>query len=144
MIRVLNENDFDEYYRVRLKSLEDHPEAYSSMPKFFKEATNEIHLKLLNDSASESNFYLLGHFYENKLTGIIGLKPESRESVIHKATLWGFYVDPEFRNSGIGKKLIQKLLSITKEKSNLRYIRLMVAASCKEAISLFEQVGFDN
>src|SRR5262245_8595847 len=110
MIRNLCPSDYDEYYRVRLQSLEQYPVAYSSMPKFFIEASREMHLKLLADSASDSSFFVKGYFDNGKLLGIVGMLPETRECVDHKASLWGFYVDPEYQNNKIGTKLLTEFL----------------------------------
>lgn len=142
VIRNLGKNDFEEYYRVRLKSLQEYPVAYSSMPQFFIDATREMHLKLLEDSESDSSFFLKGYFEDGKLLGIIGMKPETRESVAHKASMWGFYVDPEYQGTGIGKKLLEEFLRDAKDDSTLKYVRLMVANSCEKAISLFRSFGF--
>ena len=49
MIRNLTRSDYEEYYRVRLKSLQQYPVAYSSMPKFFTDATLEMHIKFLTN-----------------------------------------------------------------------------------------------
>ena len=142
MIRNLSEKDFDEYYRVRLKALNDYPLAYSSMPKFFEEATQEMHDNLLKDSASESSFFLKGYFEDEKLLGLIGLKPEGRESVAHKASMWGFYVDPEHQGKGIGRKLLDEFLREATQDEQLMYIRLMVCVTCERSIKLFHKAGF--
>lgn len=144
MIRNLNEADFHEYYRVRLQALEQYPVAYSSMPKFFKECPKEKHLDLLRDSGSDSRFFLKGYFEDNKLLGMIGMQPESRESVDHKATMWGLYVDPDYQGRGIGRKLLEAFLVDAKADDRLKYVRLMAAANCTEAISLFTSVGFEK
>ncbi len=144
MIRNLTYDDFNEYYRVRLKALEEFPLAYSSMPKFFKEAPHEMHKKLLEDSASNSSFFLKGYFEDNKLLGLIGLKPETRESVSHKASLWGFYVDPEFQGNEIGKLLLEALLKDASNDKGLKFVRLVVASTCEKAIKLFHIAGFEK
>jgi ribosomal protein S18 acetylase RimI-like enzyme len=144
MIRNLTTNDFDEYYRVRLNSLTLYPVAYSSMPKFFIEATSEMHLKVLADSESESSFFIKGFFQDNKLIGIIGILPETRESVDHKASMWGFYVDPEFQGLGIGRKLLDQFLIDARNDLRLRSVRLVAATNCESALSLFHKVGFEQ
>lgn len=142
MIRNLNPDDFEEYYRVRLNALEENPVAYSSMPKFFRECPREKHLDLLRDSASDSSFFVKGYFDEGKLLGIIGMLPETRECVDHKASLWGFYVDPAYRGQRIGDSLIKSFLKEAIRDPKLRGVRLMVATPCEAAIHLFKKNGF--
>jgi ribosomal protein S18 acetylase RimI-like enzyme len=144
MIRNLNEKDFDEYYRARLNSLEKYPIAYSSMPKFFKECPMEKHLSLLEDSGSNSSFFLKGFFEDDKLIGLVGMAPESRESVDHKASMWGFYVDPKHQGRGVGRKLLEAFLIGANADEKLSSVRLMAAVNCVEAISLFTKVGFEK
>ena len=142
MLRNLNENDFDEYYRLRLKALEENPLAFSSMAEFFRECPKEKHLELLRDSGSDSQFYLKGAFKDEKLVGLIGMKPESRACVDHKATLWGFYVDPAFQNIGIGEKLLSSFLMDALKDKKLSSIRLIAAENCSAALKLFKKAGF--
>ena len=142
MLRNLNENDFDEYYRIRLKALEEYPTAYSSMAEFFRECPKEKHLALLKNSGSKSQFYLKGYFKNDVLIGLIGMKPETRSSVDHKATLWGFYVDPAFQGKGYGKKLLESFLMDASKDQKLKTVRLIAATNCKRALALFESVGF--
>ncbi|HPP16682.1 MAG TPA: ribosomal protein S18-alanine N-acetyltransferase [Dictyoglomaceae bacterium] len=50
-------------------------------------------------------------------------------------------VKPEFRNSGVGKKLMETILSLFKEK-NLKRCILQVRVSNKIAIEFYEKLGF--
>ena len=143
MMKNLNQSDFDEYYRVRLQSLEQYPVAYSSMPKFFIESSKEMHLSLLKDSGSESDFYLKGFFLRQRLVGLIGMKPETRECVNHKASMWGFYVDPEFQGQGIGEQLLDQFITDAIHSKIIRSIRLVVPENSKKAISLFKKKKFE-
>lgn len=114
------------------------------MPKFFIEATREMHMKLLADSASDSSFFVKGYFHNEKLVGIIGMQPETRESVDHKASMWGFYVDPDHQGEKIGTKLLEAFLADAKSDKKLRSIRLMAAVSCEPALHLFSKFGFEK
>ncbi len=144
MMRNLTADDYEEYYRVRLNSLQQYPVAYSSMPKFFVETSREMHMKLLADSASDSSLFVKGYFEEGKLLGIIGMLPETRECVDHKASMWGFYVDPDYQGKKIGTKLLRAFLTDAGNDPRLRAIRLMVAVNSEAAISLFYKAGFEK
>lgn len=54
------------------------------------------------DSESESDNFILGAAAAGAWAGMLGFKREPKLNVSHKATLWGFYVEPAYRNRGIG------------------------------------------
>jgi ribosomal protein S18 acetylase RimI-like enzyme len=142
MIRNLTTKDYEEFCRVRLESLKTYEVAFSSMPEFFINASKEMKLKLLEESESDSSNFILGYFQDEKLLGLIGFRRETRESVNHKGSMWGFVVDFESQNKGIGKELIDAYVNQIKKDKNIKYIRLMVATVCERAIKLFTAAGF--
>ncbi len=139
MIRKLNINDYDEFCRVRLIALKQNPVAYSSMAKDFLEAPRSLKLKLLEQSSYK---FITGFFKEKTLLGIMGLQRSNRESVSHKANLWGFYVTSDYQTQGIGEKILRSTISSAQKIENLKYLRLVVATKCSPAIRLFEKCGF--
>ncbi len=62
--------------------------------------------------------------------------------VSHVAWL-GIYLKRQFRNIGIGTRLIKKLIQIAREKG-FEKIRLMVFASNLQALRLYEKLGFQE
>ncbi|MEZ4740884.1 MAG: GNAT family N-acetyltransferase [Bdellovibrionota bacterium] len=142
IIRNLNEEDFHEYYRIRLKSLEENPVAYSSMPKFFRECPKEKHLSLLKDSGGNSRFFVKGYFEENCLLGIIVMLPESRECVDHKASMWGD-VDSNYQGRGIGTRLLSSFLDDARAEKCLEVSVLWLLLHVS-AIHLFKKFGFEE
>lgn len=142
MIRNLTTKDFEEFCRLRLESLKTYEVAFSSMPEFFINASKEMKLKLLEESENDSSNFILGYFRNEKLLGLIGFRRETRESVIHKGSMWGFVVDSESQNKGIGKELINAYLSQIKKDKTIKYIRLVAAIHCERAIKLFTSAGF--
>ncbi len=142
MIRKLNTKDYDEFCRIRLESLKTYEIAFSSMPEFFINAPKEMKLKLLEDSENDSSNFIMGYFQDEKLLGIIGFRRETRESVSHKGSMWGFVVDSDFQGKGIGKKLIMSFVDQLEKDKNIKYVRLMVATACERAIKLFMSSGF--
>ena len=142
MIRNLTPKDYEEFCRIRLESLKTYVVAFSSMPEFFINASKEMKLNLLEESASESSNFILGYFQDEKLLGLIGFRRETRESVSHKGSMWGFVVDFDNQSKGIGKDLIDAYINQIRKDKNIKYIRLMVATVCERAIKLFTSAGF--
>jgi ribosomal protein S18 acetylase RimI-like enzyme len=114
------------------------------MPEFFIKAPKEMKMKLLEESEQGSSNFLLGYFQDNKLIGLIGFRRETRESVLHKGSMWGFVVDYHAQGKGIGKELINSYLNILKQDDTIKYVRLMVATNCEKAIKLFKSSGFEQ
>ncbi len=140
MIRQLDPDDSEAYYKVRLKGLQLHPEAFGTGAEDWSNVTN-LQVRLLLEKTSSDDF-VLGAFQNNKLTGVIGFKREKKHSVGHKATIWGLVVLPEFRNQGIGNDLLKALIDKATSNKEIMYVRALVTVTEVNAISIFESNGF--
>jgi len=90
----------------------------------------------------EQNF-MVGAFNENNnMLGVVGLRREKRKKLRHKANLWGMYVVPELRKTGIGKLLLAELLNKARSLEELEQINLGVVSSNISAKRLYEALGF--
>ncbi len=58
----------------------------------------------------------------------------------HIATIWGVYVRPEGRGTGLSRSLM--IAAIDEARQTCRSIRLTVASSNAAAIRLYESLGF--
>lgn len=134
--------DFDQYYALRLAGLEECPAAFTTDADAWRSASKEtIERHLLASEGSEMP--ILGASKEDgELVGIVGLSPEQRRSVSHKAGLWGFYVSPPCRKHGIGRALLTEAISLARKLPDLRQLRAVVPTSCPQALSLVEKLGF--
>jgi len=70
------------------------------------------------------------------LAGYIG-----SQSVMGEADMMNLAVKPEFRRSGVGKELVQRLVAELK-KNGVTSLTLEVRVSNSPAISLYEKLGF--
>ncbi len=140
MIRQLKENDSESYYKIRLEGLKLHPEAFGTGAEDWTKATSEQVKNLLANSSQDD--FVLGVFHEEKLVGVIGLKREKKHSVGHKGTVWGLFVLPEFRNKGLGRKLVAALTKKSSSHQELKFIRAVVTNTSANAIGIFESLGF--
>ena len=73
---------------------------------------------------------------EDRVVGYIG-----SQSVLGEADMMNVAVSEEFRNQGIGRTLIETLVSMLREKQ-VYCITLEVRASNAPAIHLYESIGF--
>lgn len=145
LIRILTEIDAKQFWPLRLRALRECPQAFGAS---YEEELNTPIDKLI--SQFNSNFilplaenFMLGAFNENKeMLGVVGFRRERRNKLRHKASVWGMYVVPEFRKTGIGKSLLEELLNITKTLDALEQINLGVVSSNISAKKLYETLGF--
>jgi ribosomal protein S18 acetylase RimI-like enzyme len=144
-IRRLVLADFDQYYAVRLAGLVECPAAFTTDAEAWRSASRETIERHLESSRGEASPPILGAWTQNEeLVGLIGLSPEQRPAVSHKAGIWGFYVTPQHRGRGIGRALLADAVSLAGELPGLRHLRAVVPTSCGVALLLFEHFGFQR
>lgn len=95
----------------------------------------------LNDL--EANYLDRGGVFEvvengdGQLLGSIGLYPLDHETI----ELRKMYFDPALRGRGLGRKLLDRMITIAKEKG-YRRVFLETASKLKQAVHLYESGGF--
>ena len=138
-IRSLNADDAGDWRRLRLEALQGDPEAFSS-------SVEELEVLALEDvrrrlSAGGDSF-VMGAFDESKLLGMAGFHRESGPKLRHKGRIWGVYLTPAKRGSGIGRAMLEALLKRGSGISGIEQISLSVTKSQAAAIALYRSLGF--
>ena len=77
----------------------------------------------------------------NELIG--GASIEPREGKASHVGYFGIYLKKEFRNLGIGTRLIRKIIEVARQK-NFEIIQLYVFASNEQAIHTYKKFGFQE
>ena len=135
LIRRLKAADAKPYRNLRLLGLRDCPEAFgashedeaSKPPRWFADRL-------------EKNIVLGGWNSDATLAGIAGLHIPQVGKSSHKASLWGMFVLPEARRSGLATALLAQL---TKESAAaVEEIRLAVVTANAAAVRFYEKAGF--
>lgn len=124
-----------------LEAYDRHPEAFTSSVAERAALPLSWWQARLSDGASASDI-VLGGFIDDALAGVVGLSFEKREKAKHKATLFGMYVPPDFRHSGIGSKLVRAALEVARGRDGLRVLQLTVTEGNPAAQALYERCGF--
>lgn len=83
---------------------------------------------------------VVGFEQHGALLGIGGLQRASGEKLAHKGLIWGMYVRPEARGSGVADAIITALIARAPE--GVRQLQLTVMAHNLRARSLYERHGF--
>jgi ribosomal protein S18 acetylase RimI-like enzyme len=141
-IRLLTTNDASEYWRLRLEALEGDPEAFSSSAEEHKALSmDEVKRRL---GADDGDFLVAGAFEDGRLIGTAGFYREKGPKVRHKGRIWGVYVTPAHRGSGVGRKIMQLALERGKAIDGVEQVLLSVAVTQIAANRLYRSLGFES
>ena len=133
-IRRLETVDSALYRDIRLEALKQNPEAFGST----FEIENEKPLSWFETAVSRTDIF--GAFLEGTLAGMAGYVTQESSKRAHKGVLWGMYVRPSARNSGLGKRLVEAVLDHARER--LEAIQLTVVSENEGARQLYSALGF--
>lgn len=145
IIRKLTKLDAKEFWDLRFKALQEDGDAFGAT---YEEEINKPMEDLIGKfnnnyiSPVEENFILGAFNDENKIIGVVGFHRENRSKTKHKATIWGMYVDSNYRRLKVGKNLINNIINIVKGMEGLEQLNLVVVSNNVKAVSLYKTVGF--
>jgi RimJ/RimL family protein N-acetyltransferase len=140
-IRRLAPPDAVRYRTLMLEAYDRHPEAFTSSVAERAALPLSWWQARLSDGGSAGDI-VIGGFVDDSLAGVVGLSFEKREKAKHKATLFGMYVPPDFRQSGVGSKLVRAALEVARGRAGVRVVQLTVTEGNPAAQALYERCGF--
>ena len=79
---------------------------------------------------------------DGRLVGVAGLRFQERPRTRHKAWLFGMYVRPSQRGSGLGRELVEAVLDGARSRRGVLLIQLTVSEINRAARELYESCGF--
>jgi ribosomal protein S18 acetylase RimI-like enzyme len=135
-IRRLTQADADVvlYRDIRLEALKASPEAFGST----FETEDAQPLNWFSDRLGGSE--LLGAFCDAQLVAIAGFAIQQGQKEAHKGILWGMYVRPAARRTGIGRRLVEAIVDLARDRVEL--IQLAVVRDNAQARRLYTNLGF--
>ncbi|QOG16928.1 MULTISPECIES: GNAT family N-acetyltransferase [Bradyrhizobium] len=133
-IRLLTASDAAPYRTIRLEALAAHPEAFASA--FAREQDKP--LAWFEERLTTSDVF--GAFIAEELVGVAGFWRQEGAKTEHKAVLWGMYVRPDARKSGVGRRLVDALAAHAAER--VEQLQLAVVSENAAAIRLYTGAGF--
>lgn len=138
VIKPLTIDDADAFKALRLHAIQDSPASF--WPTYEEEARLAVE-DVRNRIRPTDHQIVFGAFSGDALIGITGLRRESLEKIAHKAVLWGVFVEPEQRGSGIARMLLEAAVAHARE-TNVLQIQLFVHTENPRAQQLYRSVGF--
>ena len=134
-IRRLDRNDASIFRDIRLEGLVSHPEAFGAS---FEEELEQSEAQF--GERIENNFIFGGFADEGTLAGVIAVARSRGAKMRHIASIWGMYVRPEARGTGLSRLLMTA--AVDEARTMCRSLRLTVVSSNDAAIRLYESIGF--
>lgn len=129
-----NPDDAALYRDIRLEALKASPEAFGST----FETENAQALSWFSDRLGTST--VLGAFHDTKLVAMAGFAIQQGQKRAHKGLLWGMYVRPAARGTGVGRRLIEAILDVARQ--HVELIQLTVVRENEQARRLYASLGF--
>jgi ribosomal protein S18 acetylase RimI-like enzyme len=136
-VRRLLAPDAPAFREIRLEGLRDHPDAFGS-------SVREEQAQPLTwfQQALEQGFVLGDELPDGQLGGVAGLRFNITDKTRHKAWLWGMYVRPQARGTGLAARLISGIVEEARDK--VEEVVLTVGSHNAPAIARYRSMGFEE
>jgi ribosomal protein S18 acetylase RimI-like enzyme len=139
-IRLLTSSDAIIFQELRLYALQESPSAFGS--SYAEEVGRP--LEVVAERLGDEDNHVFGAFTEDgRLVGEAILRWEKREKNDHKAFVFGMFVLPEYREQGVGRALLEAVVSRASE-LGIRQVNLTVNNSNEAAVQLYESCDFER
>ena len=135
-MRRLEAHDAAVYRDLRLEGLKSHPEAFGSSWEDESGKPADWWAERL-----QANTIFGGWIDHSPLLGVAGFHRHVATKHRHKAVLWGMYVRPAARGTGLAAALVQRV--IEHARPLIEDISLTVVASNTAAHRLYSAAGFE-
>jgi len=139
-IRRLTEGDAQALWDLRTTALRSEPEAFGESVEEHLQTPLETIAERLRSGGDEN--FVLGAISNSELVGMVGFYRELRRKRCHRGWIWGMYVAPRWRDQGIGRRLLEEAVRLTRKISGLQRVLLSVSSTQSAARHLYESVGF--
>jgi len=136
-VRRLEANDVASYREIRLEGLKNHPEAFGASWE-----TESANPPSWWAERLESNIVLGGWIDSSPLLGVASFHIHNTAKHRHKGVLWGMYVRPDARGTGLAASLVRQV--IEQAQPLVEKICLTVVASNVSAYRLYRRAGFEQ
>ncbi|KAA5608292.1 GNAT family N-acetyltransferase [Rhodovastum atsumiense] len=137
-IRRLAGSDADQYRALRLEGLRSHPEAFGAS----LEDEEARPLPWFVDRIERNVVFGAGSPAAPALMGVVGFLVPETAKMRHKGVLWGMFVRPDARGTGLATALVVRVLEHAAQV--VEEVRLTVVTSNTAAVRLYTRAGFEQ
>lgn len=139
-IRALTQDDAQAFRDVRLRALQEHPEAFGRDYAEESELTLE---QVRNRLRADSDRFILGALEEGTLCGIVGFHRYPARKTRHRAMISNMYVIPAARRNGLGTQLLRTVIERAQGLDGMEELILAVTVGNGAARALYCRLGFE-
>lgn len=136
-IRRLDASDVADYRQLRLESMKAHPESFGAS----WESEAEKPISWWAERLQTATLFG-GWVNDSPLAGTAGFAVQDSPKLRHKGVLWGMYVRPEARGTGLAAALVQQV--VAHARTLVEQVCLTVVASNVAARRLYGAAGFEE
>jgi ribosomal protein S18 acetylase RimI-like enzyme len=140
VIRALGPADAAVFREQRIRALREHPEVFGRSPE--EVAAVEVLAEQFREDAGAEHDVMMGAFEGAALVGVAGCHRERAVKQRHVATIWGVYVVPERRGTGLGRRLVVEAMARARTWTGLECLWLDVVTTNTGARALYASLGF--
>jgi GNAT superfamily N-acetyltransferase len=137
-VRQLGLDDLKALVALRAEALDNHPLAFGATRDEDRLLSASGHT-ILEDLKHAAVF---GAFERDALQGMVGLVRAAGAKRRHKAIVWGMYVRPTARRSGIGRALLAAVIAHARTWIGVQQLHLSVTDMAADARRLYLGAGF--
>lgn len=140
-VRLLTTADIDALIALRAEALADSPWAFTGSPGEPRD------MELVRGSANPPHSVVVGGFDgeiggAGALVASAGIVHDQRAKRAHVALIWGVYVTPRARGSGVGRAVVSRAVEVARAMPGVTTIQLGCSENSKAARALYESLGF--
>lgn len=140
MVRALVPDDVPALLPLRREALETSPLAFGSSPEDDTRGGSATYMRTA--LADVANAAVFGAFAGERLVGMVGVVRGGTVKVRHRAHIWGMYVAPAHRRSGVGAALVAAAVERARGWDGVVQVSLSATEAAEEAARLYRRVGF--
>jgi ribosomal protein S18 acetylase RimI-like enzyme len=138
-VRRLGPADAADFQALRLQALREDPIAFAATYEDERDTPIDTVAQRLVPTDDRA---IVGAFDGPQLVGLAAWHREEMRKLQHKGFVWGVFVKTTHRRRGLGRHLLQAVITLARQAEGIVLLNLTAYADNRPALTLYESVGF--